>query len=389
VLPTTLENLTTTRGWHLNLGLQLRKDRGTRSDPNQSIAEIKQLRGASEAQATEFAEWFDRLNVIEPKQLRKTNSRLVVQDDWLVRNRWGTCIRQRGGTDGLNIATAPHLFLWNEFAAFSERDFIFRHPKLGLSGPASDGDWLRAVSVIWTSSITLYFLFLNLSAGWGISRSTIDLGDARQMPMPNLTADLVAKLANAYRLFAAEEVNLANRDDWQRRLDQEVAAILRIPSHIMLLAREFREFRLPLVKGKAPRGVMKAPDQRQLESYARQLTSELDRFLERERRRHCVNILSADAGIIAAIELVNIGQIPRPTVRIAGADEQKHVHDILRAAEQKYGQWIYVRRSVRVFAGSKIYLCKPARRLEWTESQALLDAGDIIAEVAEVRSQNA
>jgi hypothetical protein len=76
-------------------------------------------------------------------------------------------------------------------------------------------------------------------------------------------------------------------------------------------------------------------------------------------------------------------------VRIAGADEQKHVHDILRAAEQKYGQWIYVRRSVRVFAGSKIYLCKPARRLEWTESQALLDAGDIIAEVAEVRSQNA
>jgi hypothetical protein len=69
-------------------------------------------------------------------------------------------------------------------------------------------------------------------------------------------------------------------------------------------------------------------------------------------------------------------------------DDQEQVHDILRAAEQKFAQWVYVRRSVRVFAGSKVHLCKPARRLEWTESQALLDAADVIAEVAEARSRN-
>jgi hypothetical protein len=388
VLPTTLDDLANIRGWHLNLGVQLRKDGGSKSDPNQDFFEIKRAQGLGALEATQLAKWFSSLKVIEPKQPRKTHTRLAVDDTWLVHNRWGTYIRERGGTDGLNIVAAPHLFLWNEFAAFSEQDFIFRHPKLGLSGPLTDSDWLRAVSAIWTSSITPYCLFLNLSAGWGISRSTIDLGDARQMPMPNLTDDMVARLASLHRLLAAEEANLADRNDWQRRLDEEVASIMKIPSQVMLLAREFREFRLPLVKGKAPRAIMKAPDEPQLESYARRLTEELDGFLGRKARHHRVSVLSAPAGIIATIELVNGKQTPKPTVKIAGMDDQEQVHDILRAAEQKFAQWVYVRRSVRVFAGSKVHLCKPARRLEWTESQALLDAADVIAEVAEARSRN-
>ena len=197
------------------------------------------------------------------------------------------------------------------------------------------------------------------------------------------------KLAGVYRLFAAEEAALADRDDWQRRLDQEVGTILKIPSQVMLLAREFREFRLPLVKGKAPREITKAPNESQLEPYARRLTAELDGFLARKGRHHRVSVLSAATGIVASIELVNGNQIPKPTVKTAGLDDQRQVREILRAAEQKYGQWIYVRRSVRVFADDKIHLCKPARRLEWTESQALLDAADIIAEVIEARSHNA
>jgi hypothetical protein len=243
--------------------------------------------------------------------------------------------------------------------------------------------------VIWTSSITPYCLFLNLSAGWGISRSTIDLGDAHQMPMPNLTSDIVSRLATVHRSFAAEEAQLADRSGWQRRLDQEVASILKIPSQIMLLAREFREFRLPLVKGKTPRGIADPPNVRQLELYARRLTTELDAFLERRHHRHRVDVLSADAGVIATIKLADSNQGGSPIVKIAGPGDQQQVHDILKAAQQKYGQWIYVRRSVIVFEGSKVHLCKSARRLEWTETQALLDAADVIAEVAEARSRNA
>jgi hypothetical protein len=388
IFPITLEDLSTERGWHFNLGLQLRTGLGSQSDPNQDVTEIKLDQGASETEAKRFALWFSSLKVIEPRQLRKAPRKLTVVPQWLVQNRWGTYIRKRGGPEGLNIISAPHLFFWNDFAAFSEEDFIFRHPKLGLSAPSADVDWLRAVSVIWTASITPYCLFLELSAGWGISRSTIDLGDVRRMPMPNLTDALVAELADLHRSLAAEEGNLTDRSDWQCRLDERVTSILKIPKQVMMLAREFNEFRLPLVKGKAPSEITSFPDEQQLETYARRLASELDGFLERKNRRHCVTVLSAPVGIVATIELVNKGEISKPTVKKVSGDEAKDIVNILGAAAREFSQWVYVRRSVRIFAGDIIYLCKPNRRLEWTQTQALLDAADIIAEVTEARGRH-
>lgn len=396
VMPRTLGDLADERGWNLNLGVQLRANGGSKSDPNQDVVEIKIRQGDTESEAREYGSWFSALRVLEPKQvaaqIRKGATKLTISPQWLVENQWGTYVRERGGTEGLNIIPGPHLFLWNDFAAFSSRDFIFRHPKLGLSAPASDADWLRAVSMVWASSVTPYCLFLELSASWGISRSTIDLGDARGMPMPDFTDQQVAELAKLHRSFAADEAHLHNRADWQDRLDEAVAPILRIPSQVMLLAREFSEFRLPLVKGKAPIRLSRRLDERdtdQLESYARRLTTELNGFIERRSRRHHVTVLIAPGGIVATVELVNKGRPAKPMARFAGQEEEDDVRDILLAAEQKHGQWIYVRRSVCVLAGRRIHLCKPARRLEWTETQALLDAADIIAEVAETRGRRA
>ncbi len=371
ILPSSLGALADARGWHLNLGVQLRSDEGTKRDPNQRETSLAGLK------------------VIEPKQLRKTPLRLTVPSQWLVKNRWGVFLRERGGTNGLQIVPQPHLFLWNDFAAFSDQDFIFRHPKLGLSAPAHDADHLRAVSVIWGSSITRYCLFLDLSASWGIDRSTIDLGDARGMPMPEFTAQQVQKLAALHRSLAAEEPHVHNRADWQRRLDEGVADVLKIPSQILLLAREFSEFRLPLVKGQAPVAITQAPDQGQLERYARRLASELDSFLEGKNRRHRVAVISDAAGIVATVEVVPKGETAKPSAREADGEERTAIREILRAAQQQFGQWVYVRRSVRVLGSSKIHLCKPPRRLEWTETQALLDAADIIAEVADARGLRA
>jgi len=389
IFPTTLEKLAKERGWALTLGIQLRRDEGREGDPNEDVATILRNRGATDEDAEDYAEWFVRLRVHEPpSRIGKTATHLTIPEDCLAKNRWGTFIRQIGGTAGLKIIPAPHLFLWNEFAAFSDQDFVFRHPKVGLAASAKDANWLKAVSVIWTSSITTYCLFLDLSASWGVSRSTIDLGDARAMPMQDLSQETVNELAKLHSQLAAEESHLKNRKDWQRRLDDGVASILSIPMQIMLLARELKEFRLPLVKGGAPRDLTRTPEVPQLQRYASRLKLELDRFMERKPRRHAITLLKASAGLVATVELMNGGKIANAIVRDAKGSEESDVQDILSAAEEQYGQWVYVRRSVRVFAGKKIHICKPPRRLEWTETQALLDAADVIAEVAESRGRN-
>ena len=385
--PTTLGALAKRRGWSLGLGLQLRDKEVTAHEANLDVASIQLKAGASPQEAEQYARWFAELKVVQPKHLAKASRvRLTVPDGWLVPNTWGTFIRERGGSKGLALAPAPHVFLWNEFAAFSDKDAIFRHPNIGLSASPEDADWLRAISVLWTSSITAYCLFLDLSAGWGVSRSTIDLGDAEGVPMPELTDNLAARLAELHRTLEAEEAQLLYDATSQReRIDDAVATALSLPPRLVLLAREFSEFRLPLVKGKTPPMLTQAPNLTELACYAATLKSELDNYIERGTRRHSVSVLNSSYGIVATIELMDDARLATVSARNANADEHASVRDVLRVAEQRFGQWVYVRRGMRVFSGRKIHICKPPRRLEWSNTQALLDAADIIAEVMELR----
>ena len=76
-----------------------------------------------------------------------------------------------------------------------------------------------------------------------------------------------------------------------------------------------------------------------------------------------------------------------PEVRVAEGKEAATVKSLLEAAETKFSQWVYVKRSIRLEDGDTVHLIKPPRRLEWTETNALLDADDFIAETIEERSR--
>jgi len=67
--------------------------------------------------------------------------------------------------------------------------------------------------------------------------------------------------------------------------------------------------------------------------------------------------------------------------------ESETLDALLRAAEEQFSQWVYVKRSIRIFDGDTIHLIKPPRSLEWTETHAMMDADDIISEVLEARQR--
>ena len=52
-----------------------------------------------------------------------------------------------------------------------------------------------------------------------------------------------------------------------------------------------------------------------------------------------------------------------------------------RKLKQQFSQWVYVQRGLRIFDGSKVYICKTPRLIDWTRTQALNDSDDLIAEV--------
>jgi hypothetical protein len=55
---------------------------------------------------------------------------------------------------------------------------------------------------------------------------------------------------------------------------------------------------------------------------------------------------------------------------------------------ERRSQWIYFNRNLRIYEGTTTYIAKPMQRLHWLESQAMIDANEIIAETLDPASGN-
>lgn len=364
VFSTRLGDLADARGWIISLGLQLRKNGGTKDDPNEYEAKL------------------DGLKVLDHKALIHSGPALRIHARFRRDNTLGCYVRKRGGFAGLKLTAGPRLFLWNDFAAYSSEEFIFCHDKIGLAGGSSSE--MKAVAAIWNSSYVGYLLFFVTSAAWGIGYSQIDKGDAGRLPFPELTQERESGLAAVWDEAAALEDGGAPFSSVKEFFDQRVSSLLGIPDNVSLVVRDFFRVRYQLNQGKTPPDLRMPPDESEMYSYAARLRKELDAFLG-GAGHHKITILYSRQGVSVSITLTKLGAEIEPEVRLASGSERATLESLLQVAESQFSQWTYVKRSVRIFDGDTIHVIKPPRRLEWTETQALLDADDIIAEIIEAQ----
>jgi hypothetical protein len=349
----------------------LRKDKGTVKDPNEEIKDKQELNV------------LEGLQVLDHLALVKAGGAFAIPTHLLNENTFG-CFVRKGRVAGLALTKGPRLFLWNHFAAYSDEPFIIQHSKVGLAG--GNAEQIKAVAAIWNSSYVAYLLFFVLSSDWGVGYSLIDKGDAENLPFPELTPEREHKLCAAWEEAAALEAAGTSFSDVKAVLDRRVAAVLRLPASVSLVVSEFFRVRYQLDRGKNPPLLRASPDEPEMKAYASRLRSELDGFLG-GKAHHQIRVLYSPKGIGVSVTLTKQRDIITPEVRAAEGKEAMILKALLEAAETKFSQWVYVKRSVRLDDGNTIHLIKPPRRLEWTETQALLDADDFIAETIEARSR--
>ena len=397
LFPTTLNAVITEReksaGWCFGVGPQVM---------NETEADGKTVT---------YQPGFEGKNIVDMSALNRVNPRPrfflpqhVIRE--LEKNRYYI----RRGESAIALLKAPHAIINASFALYCDVDFIIPDPQVGLRANLTDGPLLKAICLYLNASVSRYMLFFS-SSKWGVSVDSLNPSEIRRVPFPELTDQQIKefsiehdRLSNIEKAFFDNQAtmreaqnfemssSLVPASDVQNEIDTFVGNVLRVPSWITVLAQEFMQLRYQLKKGKveetgkkgqnaradmSPIGV---PTEQQLARYAEQLRNELDAFA---RVQHRVNIEQSAGAIVATVEITEdttSGKMPL-AVQVRSSQENAP-ESFLRSIQERRSQWVYVQRSVKHFDGEdRVHLLKQNRLLDWTRTQAFLDAGDIIAGV--------
>ncbi len=293
-------------------------------------------------------------------------------------------IREQGGDKGLLVSEPPHIIMnaaW-KYSIYSDTYFVIKPRQIGLSAPPVEADRLRALSVFLSSSLVKYYLFFQ-TPQWGIEHNRITLKTVKSIPVPALTLEQVEQLAALQKELVSMELEQGAKYA-QAYLDEQIIRILHVPESITTLVTEFLELRLKLVGGGTREAIQKAqqrPNQKVLQEYAQQLTSDLDGFLDSGKTHHRVTVEQSPDLICCTVEFVRSEHAFTPVVKESSSQNGHIFTRLSRELKEEFSQWVYVQRGLKIFRPSSVFLYKVPQLINWTRTQAMNDADDVIAEI--------
>ncbi len=417
IFPSTLSALCKKRDWHLHESVQLRNVNNKFS--HYGLKYVQELKGSKK---------------FITNLMNSSNFKFSIPDSVFEIMTDEMCyICKRGTQAGLKIFKAPHIILspsWRNYIAYSDYNFAIPSRQLGIAASKEDCGHLKALSMYLNSDIAAYYLFF-IVPQWGVFRQakSTSITTIRKIPTPDLTAKQIKKFADLHqeivstekqeikRLVAEirknrfdfdasfenrasdefafpenltkEEKNRLKKDlselrsKFQQKIDAAIYQLFKIPDDIRIMVEDFFKTRLPLDTPSLLGSAIRKPTRPELKQYARTLRDELDDFVMGESF-HRVTVTYSDELIEGAIEMTASTQ-PHPVTKhsVVKGDLTTAglMTDLGDALKKQMSQWVYMQRSLRLFQGPKIYIYKTPRLIDWTRTQAIIDAGDIIGEL--------
>ncbi len=297
-------------------------------------------------------------------------------------------VRVRGGFDRpLRVCEPPHVFVAPSGAfAVYEEDFLVIPPRqIGIGATRERSALLKAIALYLNSDFARYYQFFN-SPQPGIQKTISTTRDVGAIPLPfdETSGTLLQSWVELFEQIVTEN---HERDDFNTdllvvRLNELVGDALGLTERDRSLVHDLIHVKMDLTRGKVGRRAIAQPDRDQVQQYALALRDELDSFLGDDvPSRHRIRIaVGEDAGAVEILVVENTRN--QQPISVESASSQLSVEFALAHANarQAFAQWFYFDRNLRIYDGPFTYACKPMQRMHWTRTQALLDAGEIIAD---------
>ena len=334
---------------------------------------------------------------VDPLKKRRYLFRLP-QESTVRVSKGNTYVRKGRFALPLRVSEPPHVLVGasRSFAVYHDRFLIVPPRQIGIASPDKNQSFLKALALYLNSDFAVYHQFF-VSPQFGVQRVVSTLRALRYLPVP-FQHDNPASLAPWVALHQKAQALPENgsrffENDNADRFDRELVEILselngltsealRLDSRQRAAVHDLVHIRLSLNDGKVGAAATQAPTRAELETYAVRLQSELDDFVgEDVAVRHRIEVcMDAHSGIVE-IELMRDTRQQQPIGIVeAGNSAATQFEEARRLLREKRSQWVYFDRNLRVYQGTTTYLFKPLRRMHWAESQAMVDAGEVIAE---------
>ena len=286
----------------------------------------------------------------------------------------------------LQVCEPPHVVVGasRNFAVYTEEFLVVPARQIGVTSPASNQSFLKAIALYLNSDFVIYHQFLT-SPESGIQKTRNTLKALRSMPIP-FDAKSVSDWENLYSRIARES---ADRYDFDRpelvkELNDFTFEALKLSSRARAAIEDLVRVRLGLNQGKIEQSAVGQPSTDELKAYAQTLRDELDHFISQSSsNRHRIDILAdGDSGLVA-VDLVSGGGNRAVNVWSASEQGSHQLAETRQRLTEHRAQWLYFNRNLRVYEGSRTYVLKPLQRFHWTRTQAIQDAAEIVADCLE------
>jgi len=300
---------------------------------------------------------------------------------------------------GLEVCRGPHVIVSaaRTFAVYEEDYLVVPARQIGIVSPTDDRDFLKALSLYLSSDFAFYHQLFT-STEFGVKRDRATLDALKQMPCPlaeisrddlkpwvALHKKLVKTTPRTIDSKKSSEKTLFDEDDGLQQLLVElndlVSDSLGLTQRDRALVSDLVNIRLELNDGKVGRPAVEPPKVADLKRYAKRLQTELDEFIGNDSaHRHSVEIIYDKESGMICVDFVSSKKAAAIVVSSADHETATALKETRQQLQEEVGQWVYFNRDLRLYDGTKTYLFKPMQRFHWTESQAMIDASEIIAE---------
>lgn len=307
-------------------------------------------------------------------------------------------LRLRAGRRTLSVCRGPHVIVSaaRTFAIYTDDYLVVPSRQIGIISPTDDRDLLKALSLYLSSDFAFYHQFLTATQ-FGVKRDVATLKALKCMPCP-LTKLSKSELKQWLKLHQKLTNTTPKRvgdvkgdtqisflddglDDLLAELNDMVFESLGLTMRERALVSDLVNVRLELIDGKVGRPAIEAPNLDKIKRYEKRLRDELDEYLGPDSGyRHAIEIVFDQTTAMICVDFVKSQKAIAVKATSADQSTAKALAATRKELQKEIGQWVYFNRDLRIHDGMKTYIFKPMQRFHWTESQAMVDASEMIAE---------